>query len=563
MRLSLTKNFIEIMKNIIQSISAFILTIMLGIGLWGCADITIVETTTGDANLYSYLLKYPDKYGDFAKIVEKAGYDSFLDAYGAYTMFAPNNQAVQKYLTSVGKQATSLTKEEAQGIVKLHVIRDTLTTSSFKDGKLPLVTMYGQYLLSGVSNSTAGSSYTLNRQANVIETNVKTGNGMLHAVDAVLTPATKSIAELVAANSNYSIFAQALKETGYYDSLNVLNDNLDKRFTTLIAESNTVLSKAGYTDFAKLKARFSQTGNPKLKSDSLNIYVAYHILVGAKYLGDIITASSHLTKVSTEPTVVSSKLDGQTILLNDDVFNGVREPGIELVRTESDNTATNGVLHSASGHYNIKLRLPTRIDWDVCDFPEMKKLSAYYGKKTYSFPVGTVIQDIQWANASFPPTYVIDAVAAKKDYLQVPMGVPSRNLWLDMKTPIIPKGRYKVWMCYRRQRTSNSFTITCTGAIDGEVLTRPFLFIDQVPTLGAGELESLGWKIYMSPGTDINMAGRLLGTVDIKTTDRHMFRLQAINGTHSPNNIDMIQFIPVAQNQLSPRHLPDGSLVNN
>ncbi|MFY7827306.1 MAG: fasciclin domain-containing protein [Flectobacillus sp.] len=550
------------MKNIIQSISAMVLSIFLGLCLWGCTDITIVETTTGDANLYSYLLKYPDKYGDFAKIVEKAGYDSFLDAYGAYTMFAPNNQAVQKYLTGLGKQTASLSKEEAQNIVKLHVIRDTLTTSSFKDGKLPLVTMYGQYLLSGVGNSASGSSYTLNRQANVIETNVKTGNGMLHAIDAVLSPATKSIAELVASNANLSIFTQALKETGYYDSLNVLNENLDKRFMTLVAESNSVLAAAGYSDFAKLKARFSQTGNPKLKSDSLNIYVAYHILVGAKYLGDIITASSHLTKVTTEPTVVSSKLDGQTVLLNDDTFNGVREPGVELIRTESDFTATNGVLHSTAGHYNVKLRLPTRIDWDVCDFPELKKLSAYYGKKSYSFPVGTVIQDIQWANASFPPVYVIDAVASKRDYLQVPMGVPSRNLWLDMKTPIIPKGRYKVWMCYRRQRTSNSFTITCTGAIDGEVLTRPFLFIDQVPTLGEGELESLGWKIYMSPGTNINMAGRLLGTVDIKTTDRHMFRLQAINGTHSPNNIDMIQFIPITQNQITPRHTPDGTLVS-
>ncbi len=559
---SLTKHFIEIMKNIIQSISAMVLSIFLGLCLWGCTDITIVETTTGDANLYSYLLKYPDKYGDFAKIVEKAGYDSFLDAYGAYTMFAPNNQAVQKYLTGLGKQTASLSKEEAQNIVKLHVIRDTLTTSSFKDGKLPLVTMYGQYLLSGVGNSASGSSYTLNRQANVIETNVKTGNGMLHAIDAVLSPATKSIAELVASNANLSIFTQALKETGYYDSLNVLNENLDKRFMTLVAESNSVLAAAGYSDFAKLKARFSQTGNPKLKSDSLNIYVAYHILVGAKYLGDIITASSHLTKVTTEPTVVSSKLDGQTVLLNDDTFNGVREPGVELIRTESDFTATNGVLHSTAGHYNVKLRLPTRIDWDVCDFPELKKLSAYYGKKSYSFPVGTVIQDIQWANASFPPVYVIDAVASKRDYLQVPMGVPSRNLWLDMKTPIIPKGRYKVWMCYRRQRTSNSFTITCTGAIDGEVLTRPFLFIDQVPTLGEGELESLGWKIYMSPGTNINMAGRLLGTVDIKTTDRHMFRLQAINGTHSPNNIDMIQFIPITQNQITPRHTPDGTLVS-
>ncbi|MEA5425241.1 fasciclin domain-containing protein [Arcicella lustrica] len=553
------------MKKLIQSLTLPLLGLLLGLSIMSCSDITIVETTTGDANLYSYLQKYPEKYSDFASIIDKSGYNSFLDAYGAYTMFAPNNTAVKAYLTQIGKTADQLTKEEAQGIVKIHVIRDTLTTNSFKDGKLPLVTMYGQYLLSGVTNGTNGSSYTLNRQANIVESNIKTGNGMLHILDGVLKPATKTIAQLTEANPDYSIFTQALKETGYYDSLNTVNENLDKRFMTLVAESNTVLAQAGFTNYAQLKARYSKSGNPKLKSDSLNIFVAYHILDGAKYLGDIITATSHITKVSTEPTVVSSKLEGQTVLLNDDIFNGVREMGVELSRTLSDNTATNGVLHSTLGHYGVKLRLPIRIDWDVCDFPEIKKLSSYYGKRTYGFPVGTVLNDIKWANASFPPTYVYAGSenAAKRDYLQVPMGVPSRNLWLEMRTPIIPKGKYKVWMCYRRQRTSNSFTITCTGAIDGETLTRPFLFIDQVPNLSSGELESLGWKIYMSPGTDINAAGRLLGTIDIKTTDRHLFRLTAINGTHSPNNIDMIQFIPIDQNQLSPRHLPDGTLIAN
>ncbi|MEA5260349.1 fasciclin domain-containing protein [Arcicella aquatica] len=552
------------MKKLIQSLTLPLLSLLIGLGIMSCTDVKIVETTTGDANLYSYLLKYPEKYSDFAKVIDKSGYNGFLDAYGAYTMFAPTNTAVKTYLTQIGKTTDQLTKEEAQAIVKIHVIRDTLTTNSFKDGKLPLVTMYGQYLLSGVTNGTEGSSYTLNRQANITESNIKTGNGMLHILDAVLKPATKTIAQFVGDNPDYSIFTQALKETGYYDSLNVINENIDKRFMTLVAESNTVLAKAGFTDYTKLKARYSKTGNPKLKTDSLNIYVAYHILDGAKYLGDIITATSHLTKVSTEPTVVSSKLEGQTVLLNDDIFNGIREVGVELSRTLSDNTATNGVVHSSLSDYNVKLRLPIRIDWDVCDFPEIKKLSAFYGKKTYAFPVGTVLKDITWANASFPPTYVYAGSenAAKRDYLQVPMGVPSRNLWLEMKTPIIPKGKYKVWMCYRRQRTSNSFTITCTGAIDGETLTRPFLFIDQVPSLSAGELESLGWKIFMSPGTDINAAARLLGTIDIKTTDRHTFRLQAINGTHSPNNIDMIQFIPINQNQISPRHLPDGTLIN-
>ncbi len=553
------------MKKLIQTLSFLFVGLWISLSFTGCSDITIVETTTSDANLYSYLKKYPEKYSDFTTIIDKAGYDSFLDAYGAYTLFAPTNTAVKAYMTQAGKSVEQLSKEEAQNIVKIHVIRDTLTTKSFKDGKLPLVTMYNQYLLSGVSNGTEGSSYTINRQANVIESNIKAGNGMLHILDAVLKPATKTLAQLVESNPEYSIFTQALKETGYYDSLNTVSQSLDNRFVTLVAESNAVLAKAGYADYAALKSRFSKTGNPTLASDSLNIYIGYHIIKDAKYLGDIITATSHLTKVATEPTVVSAKLEGQSVLLNDDIFNGVREPGIELVRSASDNTATNGVLHSAGAHYNVKLRLPTRIDWDVCDFPEMKKLTQYYGKQNYQFPVGTVLQDITWANASFPPLYVYGSSnnAAKRDYLQVPMGVPSRNLWLEMKTPLIPKGRYRVWMCYRRQRTSNSFTITCTGAIDGEVLTRPFLFIDQVPNLSAGELESLGWKIYMSPGTDINAAGRLLGTIDIKTTDRHLFRLQAIAGTHSPNNIDLIQFIPVNQNQISPRHLPDGSLVAN
>ena len=101
---------------------------------------------------------------------------------------------------------------------------------------------------------------------------------------------------------------------------------------TVVAESNDVLAKAGYSSYAALKARFSKTGKPASVNDSLNIYIGYHIITDAKYLGDIISASSHLTKVATEPTVVSAKLDDQAVLLNDDVFNGVREPGIELIR---------------------------------------------------------------------------------------------------------------------------------------------------------------------------------------------------------------------------------------
>jgi hypothetical protein len=53
-----------------------------------------------------------------------------------------------------------------------------------------------------------------------------------------------------------------------------------------------------------------------------------------------------------------------------------------------------------------------------------------------------------------------------------------------------------------------------------------FDFQETVPAGTTGELEALGWKFY-SESTANYMAGRLLGTVDVKTTDRHVFRIEA------------------------------------
>ena len=41
--------------------------------------------------MLSYMKQTPDRYSLFTQIVEKAGYGSFLDAYGAYTLFLPTN----------------------------------------------------------------------------------------------------------------------------------------------------------------------------------------------------------------------------------------------------------------------------------------------------------------------------------------------------------------------------------------------------------------------------------------------------------------------------------------
>ncbi|HLO38524.1 MAG TPA: fasciclin domain-containing protein, partial [Lacibacter sp.] len=247
--------------------------------MFSCKKIDIVTATTEDVNIYDYLVKNGDKYSDFAKMIEKAGYADFLNAYGSYTVFAPTNDGVKAYLQETGKTSIdAFTVPEIQNIVKLHLIQDTIQTGSFTDGKLPLVTMLGQYLITGVTNINGTSSYTVNRQALLLQPNITLSNGIVHAIDHVLKAATKTVAQTIEANPDYSIFTQALKETGYYDSLNIVNNpDTTRRFLTAIAETNKALADSGITSYAALKTKYSNTGNPKNLNDSLHLYVAYHI----------------------------------------------------------------------------------------------------------------------------------------------------------------------------------------------------------------------------------------------------------------------------------------------
>jgi uncharacterized surface protein with fasciclin (FAS1) repeats len=554
----------------------------------GCKKLTYVTATTSDVNIYDYLLKSPDQFSEFAKMVDKAGYSGFLNAYGTYTLFAPTNDGVKAFLTETGKASVdAYTVEELQNIVKLHLIKDTINTSTFTDGKLPHVTMLGQYLLTGVSNVNGVSSYTVNRQALILQPNIFLSNGDVHVIDHVLKAATKTVAQTVEANIDFSIFTQALKETGYYDTLNILNNpDTTRRFLTVVAETNKALADSGITTYAALKAKYCKTGDPKRADDSLHMYVAYHIFTDARYLADIISSPSIPTLQPLE--VVTTKLDGQDILLNDISFNGKYEPGVKLQRSMSDVTASNGVVHSSTAHYAVKIRVPVRVDFDVADQPELRKLTNVYRQVTTANAItgtggGTVFAkgtfaDITWnSNTSTTSTISYCCIAAtsttqygwRADYMRLPMGNTSRNLWVEFRTPLLVKGRYKVWISYYRGKASaNNPAFPNRVDFDGQPMQRTFDFSAQKPTGTAGELEALGYKQYTevaanNTGQDLNNVSRLLGTVDVPTTDRHLVRITFLaNSTGQElNYLDMIQFIPVNDNQQRPIFGRDGSII--
>jgi hypothetical protein len=267
--------------------------------------------------------------------------------------------------------------------------------------------------------------------------------------------------------------------------------------------------------------------------------------------------------------VITTKLINNEVVINEDVFNGVLEKGVLLIRSKSDYAATNGVWHTANAHFAAKVRVPTPVYWDLCMFPEIMKQPAYYKKSWFQFDKASQedrpIADYDWQFAfadryikyEYSTTGSLSNYAYNNDILTVPMGGPNRATWLEFKTPPIIKGRYKVWICYRNR--SGSGTISSVNVlIDGELMQRPVNLTQGYPGGTDEELESLGWKKYTKGGS---FAGRCVGIVDIKTTERHMLRLEPTAGSGAAAHLDMVHFIPVDEIQYLPRFAPDGTEV--
>lgn len=565
------------MKKSLQVLSVAAMVLLLVSGMLSCKKTEIVQTTTDDVNIVGYLDKNMDSFSLFRQILDRTETSAFLNAYGAYTCFAPTNSGVKRYLTLIG--ATSVETADLlvlKDMVRLHLLEDTIYTGSFTDGKLPIITMYGQYLVTSVVNTGGSSSYIINRQALILKSNVKTGNGIIHVIDNVLLPAKKTIAQQLSENPAYSIFVQALQATGFYTRLNTISSNPADRWLTVFAESNQALADSAITSFAQLRIKYSQTGDPTNPADSLNMYVAYHITSGLKFLGDIISTSTHETLLPQE--VISVKLIGQDVVLNQDVFNGILEIGVKLDRVKSDIAATNGVFHDAKAHFMVKYRKPTALFWDVSSFEEIMKLPAFYKRATRDFPRATEadkpIKDHYWgwgplASTNFlqyqySTTSSVTNFSVNNDVNMMPMGLPNRPTYWEMKTPPIIKGKYKVWICYSWQKQSASSNMLCQVEVNGQLMQRTMNFTEARPVGTDAELEAIGWKRYIEnagapPG--VRQAARLVGVIDFTTTQQQTVRITPLSGTQNNNNLDMIHFIPINENQILPRFRPDGTMV--
>ncbi|MFA6581153.1 MAG: fasciclin domain-containing protein, partial [Paludibacter sp.] len=163
------------------------------------------RTDSLNVSIWVDLLKYTDLYNT-------------MNLAANYTLFVPDNNAMQAYLTSKGvTKVTDLNLEDAKILVKYHTIKGAAYSAvGFEEGVISDTTATGDYLSSSFAEN--GGAVVINQAATITKT-ILTNNAYIHILNATLTPVTETIWGKLQSD-NFSIFKQVVEATGYNNQLN-------------------------------------------------------------------------------------------------------------------------------------------------------------------------------------------------------------------------------------------------------------------------------------------------------------------------------------------------------
>lgn len=169
------------------SISLFILAIFSSLTLIstanaketkeGAPEMTVVEIAIAD-----------ERFSILVEAVSKAGLVDALSAEGPYTVFAPTNDAFEALFTDLGIDGIDdLTAEQLTPILLYHVVSGKVMAADVTSGK---VSTLNKDAMMNIDASSKG--VTIDKSSDVVITDIEATNGVIHVIDRVLLPETKT-----------------------------------------------------------------------------------------------------------------------------------------------------------------------------------------------------------------------------------------------------------------------------------------------------------------------------------------------------------------------------------
>ena len=260
------------------------------------------------------IVETAQKAGDFKTLVaavKAAGLAETLSGEGPFTVFAPTDAAFAKL--PKGTVETLLkpeNKDKLTAILTYHVAPAAVPAAEVVKLKFA-PTVNGQ----PVPVTVRGDTVTLGG-AKVVTTDIKTDNGIIHVIDDVLLPETKTIPEVAEAAGSFKTLLAAAKAAGLVEALS------GKGPLTVFAPTDEAFDKLP-------KGTIETLLKPENKGKLADI-LKYHVVAGRVYSPDALKAGKAKTLQGGE--VAISTRDGAA-------FVGPAK----LVKT--DVPASNGVIH--------------------------------------------------------------------------------------------------------------------------------------------------------------------------------------------------------------------------
>lgn len=561
-----------------------------------------------EPQLDEYVMNNPD-LSLFHAIIRQGDAVGMVHAYGTYTLFAPTNEAVAEHLgggdfNAAQAAITAMSADSARAIVKYHMLSDTLHTTDLVDSRLAFPNMETDYMTSQyVYDETAGENYyVINRNARIVEGDVHAGNGILHIVDGFLHRPEYSVTDVFANINEYAAGEGFDVMTGLMKEILEKNENIKvkidsilagQKYLTFLAQPNKVMEEENLLTLDDVIAALQKNNISNYSEEQLlENWIGYHFLKGRYYKNDIMGISAINTCTSLNKVVTVTTL-GEEIYLNR--FEDFDDPGIELLTSGQmvDFICADGVVQTLNGELEIIERAATRINWDMADQPEIRALkgfrkpgtSVYFNSTLSADENGYVPTDLSlmsWSGKNSPsvqyycqfePKLGQDNFDTKSeyvygDYLNFRLATHVMQ-YLEIKTPTLVTGKYKVWLRYRAMGTFSrgDGTIRTTFKQDGhddQVFGTVTLSQygessnsrdDDEAQLAKGRQQPQAYYPNQTYVTAVN-----LGTIDVFSDGVHTLRFDPQDGNQSlGQNYDMLMFIPIDVDQIYPRVAVDGS----
>ncbi len=205
-----------------------------------------------------------DQFSTLVAALQKADLVSALDSPGAFTVFAPTNDAFAALLSDLGVSSVDdLTSEQLTPILLYHVVGGAVRSTDLSTGYVSTSSVGpGGNQVSLYIN--VDNEVSLNGSVNVTTADLIADNGVVHVIDKVLTPPT--IVDAALANSSFTTLVSAVVKADLAGALSGAGP------FTVFAPTNAA--------FADLLVQLNVNSLEDIDVQTLTNVLLYHVVSG-------------------------------------------------------------------------------------------------------------------------------------------------------------------------------------------------------------------------------------------------------------------------------------------